>query len=215
MEADSYALRMQFCGIRILLHRAILKSEIDSLSVSRDRLYASIHDDAIQISELIFSYHRIYGIQDVVTVMIDNVFIASVALISHVHRVSQTGQSADKAIHWLQFLSRTLRLTARHFPVALRMQNYLAGIVENSCLSCIFPRTSNIPQSNILDPGLEMICTPAMTLDAPGPKENSLLADGNLLSNFDFTTLDDNNGVWFSGSAWDMTPVFDEGGLSF
>jgi hypothetical protein len=226
MEADSYAIRMQFCGIRILLHRAILNSEMvpysirdgslqDSpLSVSRDHLYASIHDNAVDILELIFSYHRIYGIQDVVTVMIDNMFIASVALISHVHRVNQTGQSEDKAVHCLEFLSRTLQATARHFPVALRMQNYLACIVENSSLSSFFPRSPIRSQSNVADGTLGMICTPPTTLDSLEPRSDNLLADGSLLSNFDFTTLDDNDGIWLSGLAWNMTPIIDEGGAN-
>ncbi|KAL4802076.1 hypothetical protein BDV18DRAFT_147479 [Aspergillus unguis] len=206
LDGGLYSFHMQCCGLQILLHRAILKSDqtrnaedtISPLSEStREELYETITKNATLIAQLICSYQRIFGVDEIVTVMIDNIFIAAVTLISHVHRLNQQGQH-DHPIQWLHFLSNLLQDMEKHFPATLRMRSCLAKMAENSALASIFPPV--VGSHNSGD-----IFFPQGEMQMPGLDFSDLLGGVEQCDFFDMTNTPGNASLYL-GSAW-MTPT--------
>jgi hypothetical protein len=191
LDEEFYSFHMQFCGLQILLHRAILKSDQSPREIERthapqllsdtlrEQLYECVYDNAIRIAKLIVSYQRIFGVDEIVTVMIDNIFVASVALISHISRLNQQGKTSDQALNWLQFLSSTLTAMGKYLPANSRMRSYLARIVEDSTLSSIFPPVADNFYSNMTQNSFEMFCTQGHNMGVPGLSAMDMLADRN------------------------------------
>ncbi|KAF7554733.1 hypothetical protein G7Z17_g2712 [Cylindrodendrum hubeiense] len=106
-----------FCGIQIVLHRAVVK--ILSQEESRDSNANSAHieqsrgimyDSAACICRLTLAYREIFGLENFITVMLDNMYIAA----------------------------KTVVALQNHHPVAEKMSRTLSRITENTTLSTYF-----------------------------------------------------------------------------
>lgn len=220
LDAEMYSFHMQCCGLQILVHRALLKplpaqGQSDctqarhSLSESaKEQLYECVHENAIRIGQLVASYLRIFGVDEIVTVMVDNIFIAAVTLITHAHRLDQKGQSDVQSIQWLKFLSNTIRDMQKHFPTTSRMQSCLSKMVEGSSLAFIFPPISASSPSAPHN-GLDLLFAQGNTLDVPRLDVNNVSADAN---QFDFSNLMSapGTGPFTYEALWNMSPAMFE-----
>lgn len=170
LPASGYGLNIQFRGIRIVLHRLLSKAlthstnNIDSPQAERIQRSRNImRENAICIARLASVYQQIYGIENVITVMLDNMYVAAALLISHILRPKQqdstlgTDTSMDKDIRWLQCLADMLQKAQHHYPVTSRMRYTLCNLVAGTHLSGIFGSwTSERPAQNastIVQPG--------------------------------------------------------------
>ena len=151
LPASGYGLNIQFRGIRIVLHRLLSKAlthnanHMDSPQAERIQRSRNImRENAICIARLASVYQQIFGIENVITVMLDNMYVAAALLISHIIRAKQKEStlhpdiSLDKDVRWLQCLADMLQKAQHHYPVASRMRYTLCNLVEGTHLSGIF-----------------------------------------------------------------------------
>ena len=155
LPVHAYGLYIQFNGLRIVLHRLLSKataheatqrhspgmpsSESDQLEQSR----AIMHESAVCIARLVFAYQQICGIENAITIMLDNVYVAAAVLISHVLRLlpqdaAATSSSIQRDLHWLRSLGDMLTKAQKHYPVTARMRATLSGFVEGTPLAGTF-----------------------------------------------------------------------------
>lgn len=147
LSANLYSIHIQFRGIRIILHRLLTQATPHSIShqtTSRDynvdRSRAIMHESAVCIARLVSVYHQIFGIENVVTVMLDNMFVAAAMLVSHVLRLEQSDPmiSTDADVQWIKCLADMLCSAQKHYPVTARMRSTLGAVVQDTSLSGMF-----------------------------------------------------------------------------
>ncbi|VUC25610.1 unnamed protein product [Clonostachys rosea] len=165
LDVTAYGLNMQFCGIQIVLHRALVKifsqqgainPGVDTTSVERSRII--MYDSAACISRLTLAFREIFGVENFITVMLDNMYIAASTLISHIVqpplRPNVEG-SFNEAFHNLSVIAETIRVLQNHYPVAEKMRRTLARICGNTPLAGMFGVTVGMqttpPASNGMD----------------------------------------------------------------
>jgi hypothetical protein len=142
------ALHMQFCGIQVLVYRtsimtrrkfspaAFSEEEICRLrgqTLQQSRL--DYHDNAVRISRLLIAFKAKVGLERVPTVMLDNMYIATIALISYVSRSGRTGEEFEADIRWMTTLLDALEALQVHYPVAIRMRLTLSDVLQRSWLA--------------------------------------------------------------------------------
>lgn len=166
LHPQMYALHMQFCGIQILVHRtsimtrrkfspaAFSEQEISSLrgqTLQQTRL--DYHDNAVKIARLLAAFKERIGLERVPPVMLDNLYMATIALISYVSREGQAGELYESDISWMVLLLDALESLQVHYPVAVRMRLTLSDVLRRSWLANsvdapLFQKlSSNIPHS--------------------------------------------------------------------
>ena len=167
LPITAYGLHIQFSGLRIVLHRLMTKganqdadsgysshlpSPENGYEIQQSR--ALTHESAVRIAKLVSTYQQICGIENVITIMLDNSYVAAAVLIAHLLRVlpNDTSQSTYNDLHWLRFLSDMLTQAQKHYPVTVRMRATLASFVENTSLAGTFGNFSNSGSSSA-DPG--------------------------------------------------------------
>jgi hypothetical protein len=151
LPSSTFALNIQFHGAQILF-RGILKKanqgvRSDSVSSTRpviqqqetgtmDQPADDMLGNAIAIARLVSTYHDTFGVENVVTVMLDNMYVASAVLVSHVlHNQDSDQQDFDGSPrHWLYSLRNILLLAQTHYPVATRMCLTLSKTVQGTVL---------------------------------------------------------------------------------
>lgn len=187
LDSTGYGLNMQFCGMQIVLHRGLIKilmqnnnnsnnttegngaSTTTRMSVdpdSREKIERSLdtmYEYAVCISRLVLAYREIFGIESFVTIILDNMYLASSTLISHSIQVpsaslghtttgirnnnnnnnsstttTTTTQLCPDTVQLLNVMSDTLESLTKHFPVALKMHRTLSRICENAGLDGVF-----------------------------------------------------------------------------
>lgn len=151
LPASAYGLNIQFRGIRIVLHRLLSKAIAQNgnsiASPQRERIQHSrsvMRENAVSIARMASVYQQIFGIENVITVMLDNVYVAAALLISHILRTEQqdpirpTSSSLEMDVRWLRCLADMLQKAQRHYPVTSRMRYTLCNLVAGTSLAGIF-----------------------------------------------------------------------------
>ncbi|KAK3724824.1 hypothetical protein LTR37_000872 [Vermiconidia calcicola] len=149
LPASAYSLHIQLHGIRIVLHRLLHKAACQHMTdpnggppdaqtslLAHSR--AIMYENAMDIAELVSVYQQIYGIEGILTIMLDNSYIAAAMLISHVLRGQQTKPSSDRELQRLRSLADMLLKAEKHYPVTVRMRFTLSKLVNNTALAGLF-----------------------------------------------------------------------------
>lgn len=154
LNVNAYGLHVQFYGIRIVLHRLLSKASCqqrlsDGLvgtepgsprSTTLEHSRTIMYTNAIRIARLVSIYYQIFGIENVITVMLDNMFIAATVIISHIlelqHQNSST--STERDVQWLRLLADMMQKAQKHYHVAARMRFTLSSSVDGTSLAGIF-----------------------------------------------------------------------------
>lgn len=148
----AYGLHIQISGLRVVLHRLLSKAIMQAAPDARDgsmrdqhsRCYEHschiIYENAIRIVRLVLAYQQICGIENVITVMLDNMYVAAAVLVSHLLRLppDNLSNSAGRDMQWLRSLADMLFKAQRHYPVTVRMRSSLAALVDDTVLAGTF-----------------------------------------------------------------------------
>lgn len=174
LPANAYGLHIQFRGIRIVLHRllsrALSQNDCDAPldhATQTERSQTLMRENAICIARLVSVYRQIFGIENFITVMLDNMFIAAALLVSFVLRpkqhtsvpVASTDVTMSQEVHWIRCLAEMLQHAQKHYPVTARMRSTLSALVDGTFLAGAFGVWT----------GHSMVSQNASHLDQPGP----------------------------------------------
>ncbi|KAF2168750.1 hypothetical protein M409DRAFT_52774 [Zasmidium cellare ATCC 36951] len=155
LAVDAYGLQIQLRGIRVVLHKRLSQTmtAISAEGVAPEnpalaRSRAIMHDSAVMIARLISTYQRIFGIENVITVMLDNMFVAAAMLVTYVLNLQRTDslQSTESDIMWLHCLSDMFQRARKHYPVTARMLSTLSHLVHGTSMAGIFGETAQTRQ---------------------------------------------------------------------
>lgn len=216
LDAEAYGPHMQYFGIQVTLHRAMIKAgqssetgEDDIQPKSLDHLYSVVHQDAIRIAKLVLSYRRIFGLENIITVMLDNIYVAAMALVSHVVRVQQISQPYENEVRWLRLLNEVLEAVEKHYPITARMRTCLIHFISQTSLAGLFQDRMPIASPNSVPESMTGIpVTASASVKAPMPAavNPAPLDDRNDFSSLDFTLTTEDD-WWLHDSAWNMAPL--------
>lgn len=153
LDAAGYAYHMQFYSTKIVLHRALIKSSLggetflpegDPSTSGIFRQYTpdssskNMYESAVCITELTVTYRQIFGLDKMIPVMLNSMYMAAITLINHVLLVlqhHQGGAQAESDIWRIRQLVDTLDQVQKHFPVAFRMCHTLSEILSGTSLA--------------------------------------------------------------------------------
>jgi hypothetical protein len=161
LNAEAFGLHMHFLRAQMLLYRSPIpgasrKRRLDvehEVYVLQGRTMEHsnqvIHHNALRIAQFLSSYRCVFGTENIPSVMLDNIYVASTTLVSHIVQQLNTGQLADeKDLHWLRFLVETMNALEIHYPITSRMGQTLARLVHGSSLeSFLKPELPDIQKS--------------------------------------------------------------------
>jgi len=215
LDASAYGLQMQFSGIQITLHLAMIKSDhiarlsdgkdMSSKHRATDQLYEVVNENVLRICQLVLSYRRVFGVEKIITVMLDNIFVAALALVSLIPQNQQKGKSVEKDIRWLKMILNTLDVAGKHYPVTTKMISTLTRIMSTTPLSMLFPASSvqtpaAPPESTtaIFQDPLSLHKDGEVSALTQDPMCSSLA-----LKNFDFNFTDEEHTL-IHGSGWNI-----------
>lgn len=151
LPSNAYSLHIQFHGIRVVLHRLLYKAALHTPVKSQtdaahqnyivERSRAIVYEQAILIAQLVTVYQQIFGIEQVITIMLDNSYVAAAVLTSHVLRALQdqaTPDMVERDMQRLRTLADLILKAQKHYPVTVRIRFTLSSLVENTPLAGIF-----------------------------------------------------------------------------
>lgn len=161
LDAAGYAYHMQFYSTRIMLHRALISSSLEGETLPRqsiplanstlrytpDSSSKTMYDSAVCITELAVNYRQIFGLDKMITVMLNTMYMAAITLINHVLVLQHQGVHSESDIRRIRQLLDTLNQIQIHFPVASRMHQTLSEILSGTSL----PSLDCIPLNPTLD----------------------------------------------------------------
>jgi hypothetical protein len=156
LTANAYGLNIQFRGIRILVNRiltrGIMHNSNSLASPQRERVQHCrnvMRENAITIAKMVSVYQQIFGIENVITVMLDNMYVAAALLISHILRMEQQdpmlppNPATDMDVRWLRCLADMLHKAQKHYSVTSRMRYTLSNLVADTSLAGTFGSWTN------------------------------------------------------------------------
>lgn len=144
LHETAYGLNMQYCGIQIVLHRAIIKALCSNEAIDPQdaRIGTSrriTEENAMSICQLVLAYREIFGVENFITVMLDNMYIAVGTLITHaLHPPENESAAIPDLIRYLRIICETFDALQKHYVVAEKMRQTLATVTENTILASIF-----------------------------------------------------------------------------
>ncbi|KAH7141864.1 fungal-specific transcription factor domain-containing protein [Dactylonectria macrodidyma] len=175
LEMTAYGLNIQFYGIQIVLHRAIVKvlSQSTDKRANHDRTTQveksrqALYDNAAHVCRLILAYREIYGVEKFITVMLDNMYVTASTLIAYILQPpavhSRQGVIESNASQLLNIIAETMSALQKHYPVAEKMRQTLSRITENTVLAGSFgPIEARSSTSQSLDTVLSDAFVPVM-----------------------------------------------------
>ncbi|UPK89188.1 hypothetical protein LCI18_000123 [Fusarium solani-melongenae] len=151
VSITAYSLNIQFYAIQIVLHRAIVKmlsqnsegaNHDHTAEVKKSR--QALYDNASHICHLILTYREMYGVEKIITIMLDSMYMAASTLIAHIlqpparHREHGHGMSDPNALQMLNMIAETTSALQKHYPVTEKMRQTLSRITENTVLAGSF-----------------------------------------------------------------------------
>lgn len=148
LDAAAYTCYMQFYSTRIMLHREI-KSSLDgetpscesvplansSFRYTPNHSSTTMYSSAVSIAELAVTYRQIFGLDKMIAVMLNAMYMAVVTLIDHVLILQDQGVHAERDIRRICQLVDTLDQIQTHFPIASRMYQTLSRTLSDTSLS--------------------------------------------------------------------------------
>jgi hypothetical protein len=181
LDASAYALNMQYCGLKIILHRipvllrfrqktpdlhGLLPSTLPGFT--REESQTIKYENAVRIAQLLHSFLQMYGVEKLHSTMLDNMFVAASTISRHILAAQTRGTTTSKDMRWLRILSNAMMTAQPHFPVTLQMIQTISNTLENTCLSGLFtshlrlnvnskfppvlqPSIPNVEHSHLLD----------------------------------------------------------------
>ncbi|ETS84324.1 hypothetical protein PFICI_02349 [Pestalotiopsis fici W106-1] len=152
LDQSAYGLNIQFHGIRIVLHRALIRiikkqqPPISSDCLRMEKSRSIMHDNAVSICRLVLAYREIFGIENFITIMLDNMYIAASTIVSHIlHPPSGYPNTlASDDMQLLRVLSKSMESAQKHYPVAEKMRSTLARITRNVELAGLFGQADSL-----------------------------------------------------------------------
>jgi Fungal specific transcription factor domain len=151
LHPHTFALHMQFCGIQILIYRTSIMTtrkfspaafseeeicELRGQTIQQSR--STYYYNAVKIARLLAAFKEKVGLERVPTVMLDNIYIATIGLISYVSRSTNAGEGFEADIKWMILLLDALEALQTHYPVAVRMRLTLSDVLRRSWLANSF-----------------------------------------------------------------------------
>jgi hypothetical protein len=143
-----FSLHMQFCGIQILVYRTSImtRRKFSPAAFSEEEICrlrgqtlqqsrSTYHYNAVKIARLLAAFEQKVGLERVPTIMLDNIYMAIIALISYVSRPISTGEEFEADIKWMTLLLDALDALQTHYPVAVRMRLTLSDVLRRSWLA--------------------------------------------------------------------------------
>ena len=159
LPSAAYGLHIQLRGIRIVLHRQLSRAILTPNSGNTpfgdagraEHSRSIMRENAVCIARLASVYQQIFGIENVITVMLDNIFVAAALLISYVLRKQQEASTSNsladllkaEEVVWIQRLASMLQDAQKHYPVTARMMSTLSALVDDTCLAGTFGSWAN------------------------------------------------------------------------
>ena len=152
LPANAYSLHIQLHGIRVVIHRLLYKAAIqqelqrpresvDQQNYTVEHSRAVVYQHAVMIAQLLTVYQQIFGIEQVITIMLDNSYVAAAVLISHVIRQLQNASSinhVERDLQRLRSIADMLLKAQKHYPVTVRIRFTLASLCEKTPLEGMF-----------------------------------------------------------------------------
>lgn len=143
-----FALHMQFCGIQILFYRTSImtKRKFSAAAFSEEEICklrgqtvqqsrSNYRYNAVKIARLLADFKKKVGLERLPTVMLENIYIANIALISYISKRTTTGEESNTDIQWLGLLLDDLEALQTHYPVAVRMRLTLSDVLRRGWLA--------------------------------------------------------------------------------
>ncbi|OAL44221.1 hypothetical protein IQ07DRAFT_649271 [Pyrenochaeta sp. DS3sAY3a] len=190
LEACAYGLNIQHFGLRIVLHRNSIRlreerrSEFEGIQAQQSaqhensqRLSKSariVHQSAVRVAKLIRTYKQLYGVEKIITIMLDNMFVASTALILHILSSSPHNPTiSEKDVQWLRSLSETLEEVQKFYPITTVMISTLSQLVKDTALGGTFRtgRTGSVTSKESPSGGLQAMSMPPLSMAGWGSRE--------------------------------------------
>lgn len=155
LDAAGYAYHMQFYSTKIVLHRALIKSSLgrettplpESVPLASgifrqytpDSSSKTTYESAVCITVLTVTYRQIFGLDKMIPVMLNTMYMAAITLINHVLvlQYHQGGAQVEGDIRRIRQLVDTLDQVQKHFPIAFRMCHALSEILCGTSLASL------------------------------------------------------------------------------
>ena len=151
LDAVGYAYHMQFHSIKIVLHRALMQSSLGAETPVRESTTYTVglsrytpnssskimYESAVCITELTVTYKQIFGLDKMVTFMLNNLYMAGITLINHALVLQHHGESIGSDMMQIRQLLDTLDQVQKHFPIASSMCNTMLDILMGTSLGCL------------------------------------------------------------------------------
>lgn len=146
LHVTAYGLNMQFCGIQIVLNRALVKILIQNAgegswahNAQVDKSRSCMYENAVSICRLGLAYREIFGVENFITIMLDNMYIAASTLISHILQPPEADCSTvPSTVQLLRTVAETMEALRKHYAVAGKMLRTLSRITENTTIAGMF-----------------------------------------------------------------------------
>jgi hypothetical protein len=154
LHASGYALHTQICALQIVLQRIPTRSRhvlqhLDVVEDGEDVLpgftletsQTIIYEKAVRIARLVHLLVQVHGVEQIVPTMLDNIFVACMALILHVSSNQQQQEDptlAEGDKQWLRVLSETLESVQKHYSMAYPIRQTLHFAARNTSVADIF-----------------------------------------------------------------------------
>lgn len=152
VSITAYGLNTRFYAIQIILHRAIIKmlsqnskegaKHNHNAEVKKSR--QALYDNASHICRLILAYREIYGVEKIITIMLDSMYLAASTFIAHIlqpptrHGEHGHSMSDSDALQMLNMIAETISALQVHYPVTEKMRQTLSRITEDTVLAGSF-----------------------------------------------------------------------------
>lgn len=209
LDESAYGLNIQFLGIRVVLHRALVRlqcernRQLSNPGLTRvNKSRAIMHDNAVGICRLLMAYREIFGLENIITIMLDNMYIAAGTLVSHVVHppTGSASLAVSEELQFLKVLSEIMEAVQKHYPVAEKMRSTLSKITSNTELSGMFG--SPAEPGNVLSPNtLTDALLSSGSIGAWGSIE-SLLTNDSILGGADMAMENSSSLAGFGSSSW-------------
>lgn len=201
LDSVAYGLHMQYLRVQILLHslpsvnsRKRKHSDLGTSSPVLDGWTPAesqqvLHHNAAMIIQLAITYREIFGLENTPSIVLDNLFVAATAMISHIRKTQH--YSIDKNdIRWLELADEMFEALQVHFYITSRMRRTLACLVEDCprISHLFFTQASTSPEETLGD------VTSTSWQGAWGSYEavmNDFIFDPELLNMSEFTDVGD------------------------
>lgn len=176
LNINAYALHIHTHGIRITIHtqlsqaycrqRVATRGDANTAWTHSEALQQSralMHESAVYIAQLVTTFEQILGTENIITAMLDMMYLAATVLISHILSAYQENPATplDKDLHLLRSLASVMQDVQKHLPVSAAMIRTLSSAVGATPLEGTFgPHYEGRRTSSYTMPLTQILPTP-------------------------------------------------------